>query len=141
MGALKIYCDGGARGNPGPAAAAFVVFNEKGVVVFKSGRYLNIATNNVAEYTAVLDAAHWVFKNKFSILSVCFFLDSQLVVRQLTGIYKLKNTTLAAIAQEIKSLERRLPGKVFYKHIPRLQNKVADGLVNRVLDELSVDKQ
>ena len=87
---LKIFCDGGARGNPGPAAAAFVVFSGNKTLA-KEGKYLGSTTNNQAEYNAVLLAMKWLLKNKSNIdgKKVDFYLDSELVVKQLMGEYKV----------------------------------------------------
>ncbi|MAG60010.1 ribonuclease HI [Candidatus Woesebacteria bacterium] len=128
----KIYCDGGARGNPGPAASAFVVFDEKGKTVFKQSVYLGEETNNVAEYNAVLLAIKWLSSKNFK--EALLFLDSQLVVNQLTGIFKIKNEKLQELAKQIKALGPKLKGTVKYKNVPRIENKIADFLVNEELD-------
>ena len=129
---INIYCDGGSRGNPGPAASAFVGFNEEGRVVAKFAKTLGVATNNVAEYKAVLMALTWAVGNWTG--DVTFFLDSQLIVNQLTGKFRIKNKQLMKIVVEIKSLEESFSGKIRYKHVPREKNKIADTLVNRTLD-------
>ena len=132
---LKVYCDGGARGNPGPAAGAFVVV-EDNKIIHTSSRFLGSTTNNVAEYSAAYDALRWLAVNKKSAHSKpSFFLDSELVVRQLSGSYKIKSPKLKPLAAKIKALEKKVTGGVSYNYIPRTKNKLADELVNKQLDK------
>lgn len=129
---ITIHTDGGSRGNPGPAACAFVA--DKGGNNLASGsKYLNITTNNIAEYNGVLIAFDWLINNHVAD-NVVFFLDSELVVKQLNGLYKIKNTELQQLAIQIKSKINLLKGKVNFINIPREQNKLADKLVNQELD-------
>ena len=133
---LAVFSDGGARGNPGPAASSFVIlFNGKELI--RESKYLGNTTNNVAEYFGVLLAMDWISKNKTlpRIEQIVFNLDSQLVVRQLMGIYKIKEAKLKAIANKIKSLQTTLDKKIIFVHIPREKNKLADKLVNETIDE------
>jgi len=129
---VNIFTDGGSRGNPGPAASAFVVKNTDGEIVYKAGVYLGESTNNKAEYMGLLNAWNWVVANNIS--QVNFFLDSELVVKQITGIYKIKDSSLSVIASKIKEIERNSGIKVSYTHVLRHNNKDADKLVNEVLD-------
>lgn len=132
-GVLKVFCDGGARGNPGPAASAFVVFSPDGKILAKEGKSIGQATNNVAEYKAVLFALEWLSKrNKEE--KILFFLDSQLVVSQLNGRFKIKDKKLLDLVFKIKELEKNFTGKIIYKNIPREKNKMTDSLVNQTLD-------
>lgn len=130
---LRVYCDGGARGNPGPAASAFIVVLPDGKILVKKGVFIGETTNNIAEYKAVLFALEWLLDLRYS-GEVIFFLDSQLVVNQMTGKFKIKNKNLLSIASKIKSLEKKFRGKIFYKNIPREQNKITDLLVNKTLN-------
>lgn len=132
---LTINCDGGSRGNPGPAACAFVV-SEEGKEIFSKGTFLGETTNNVAEYNAVLTAFEWLSlnKEKYKDYNVTFILDSELVVRQLTGVYKIKNENLKELAIKIKLLENKLPIKISFTNVLREKNKSADLLVNTTLD-------
>ncbi|TSC88752.1 MAG: ribonuclease HI [Microgenomates group bacterium Gr01-1014_5] len=132
MGGIIIHCDGASRGNPGRAAAAFVV-TVGGKVIYKSGKLLGVATNNVAEYSAVIEALLWVTDNPTD-QSLVFVLDSQLIVNQLNGIYKIKNLTLQKLAQTAKKLEKDIGQKIVYRNVPRAQNREADTLVNQILD-------
>lgn len=133
MEPLKIYCDGGARGNPGPAASAFVVVGDSGNILVKKGKYIGATTNNVAEYMAVLLALDWVGKNNIT-LSPTFFLDSLLIVNQLNGVYKIRDKKLIHLVHKAKEKEKILQVKIFYRAIPRSENKTADFMVNKVLD-------
>ncbi len=133
-GTINIYTDGGARGNPGPAAAAFVAIRD-GKVVFKNSRFLGVSTNNIAEYQAVVLALSWLLENrKMYQEEIFFYLDSELVVRQLTGIYKIKNKKLKLLVQEVENITRKIKGKISYIQIRRERNKLADKLVNLKID-------
>ncbi len=134
---FKIYTDGGARGNPGPAASAFVVV-KKGIVVEKGSKFLGRATNNEAEYNAVILALHWLVTNKNNLSSskIQFILDSELVVRQLTGVYKVKSKNLKTLIVKTRNLIDILGDvEINFTSIKREKNKLADSLVNKVLDE------
>lgn len=127
-----LYSDGGSRGNPGPAASGFVILNDKGEVVSEGGAYLGITTNNVAEYQAVylgLERAQ-----ELGYKTVDFRMDSLLVVNQMNGSWKIKNADLAIINSRIHELSRRFE-KVTFSHVRREYNKLADGVVNKVLDQ------
>lgn len=132
MNGIIVHCDGASRGNPGPAAAGFVVL-ENGREVHRAGRLLGKATNNVAEYSAVIEALSW-FVEKTPEDTLTFILDSQLIVNQLNGIYKIKDKTLQKLAHVAKSLEKDIPKKIIYRNVPRVQNHIADTLVNQILD-------
>jgi len=136
---LSIFCDGGARGNPGPAAIGFVIF-QNGKIVHKFFKRIGEATNNVAEYRAVIAALEWLLKNYPIIQSsnqlINFFLDSQLIVNQLIGNFKIKNSNLQKLTVRVKNLEKRIGKKINYSYIPRRQNKIADALVNQALNGL-----
>jgi len=133
----KVYCDGGARGNPGPAAAAFVVeVNNK--VIAKDAKFLGNTTNNTAEYQAAILALKWLAKNGNDLPSeITFVHDSELIARQLAGLYKIKNEGLRNLYFSAKSLEKTITAKIKYVSVPRTHNKIADYLVNRILDENS----
>ena len=136
---IKVFCDGGSRGNPGRSAAAFVV-QKNGRVIYSEAKYLGIATNNFAEYSAVLSALSWFRENKGLIKNeIVFFLDSELVVKQIKEDYKIKNKKLKTIFLEIKNLLAGFPPlrgrqKIIFKNISREKNKTADILVNQKLD-------
>lgn len=134
MKTINIYTDGGARGNPGPAAIGIFISDAEGNVILKEGKQIGKATNNVAEYSAVLFALNWIVNSyNFSEKEETyfqFFLDSSLVVNQLNGIFKIKDANLKNFVDKVKSLELKIPGKIIYHHISREKNKIADFLVN-----------
>lgn len=128
---LKLYTDGGSRGNPGPSASGFVLQDMEGTVVEKGGEYLGITTNNQAEYQAVklgLETA-----KKLGAHKVHGHMDSLLVVNQMNGIFKIKNRELWPIHQAITDLKSGF-NKVTFTHVPREMNKLADEQVNIILD-------
>jgi len=132
---LIIYTDGAARGNPGPAASGFVVFSANNRI-YEESKYLEVATNNIAEHTAVLMALEWLQKNFANQRKIIFFnIDSLLVVRQLNGDFKVKSLKILEVVKKSKSLEKELGLDIRFNHIPREENADADTLVNRELDE------
>lgn len=132
---LIIHTDGGSRGNPGVAACAFTA-DLNGKKLQEESEFLGITTNNVAEYSGVILALKWILENgdKLSYENIIFFLDSELVVRQLTGVYKIKKPELQELSLIIKNNIAEINKKIFFKNVPREQNKSADFLVNRELD-------
>ncbi len=135
---MTIFTDGGARGNPGPAACAYVVYDDDGNIRQKCGKYLGTATNNEAEYWAVIEALGYIVSIKNSVSSIAFFLDSQLVVNQLNGKFKVKEARLRELLLKIKSIEGEVtPLSIGYVHVPREQNAAADALVNETLDNMA----
>ena len=132
---MDIYSDGGARGNPGPAACAFVVL-ENGKVLHKEGKYLGKATNNQAEYQGVISALLWVAQFPISNFQfpINFYLDSELVAKQINGVYKVKDRNLKKLFSEVQKIIGRLKTKITFQNIPRTKNKPADFLVNETLD-------
>lgn len=134
---LVVYCDGGARGNPGPAAAAFVVIDETGRLIHREGKFLGSMTNNQVEYEAVVLALEWLRKKALSDNYKIFInLDSRLLVSQLRGEFKIKNKKLQKLIIGIREKEEGFD--ISYHLIPREQNKIADFLVNKILDENKV---
>jgi len=129
---LIIHTDGGARGNPGPAAIG-VVIEENGKEIAGFGKTIGETTNNVAEYTAVIEALQKI--KKIHHTEIIFYLDSTLVVNQLNGIFKIKDARLRELFTKIKILEQEVGGEIHYVSIPREQNRRADYLVNRALDD------
>ncbi len=137
MSGIIIHCDGASRGNPGRAAAAFVVINN-GEVIHKAGKLLGVNTNNMAEYSAVIEALSWLRLDRSWLSSkpetLIFILDSQLIVNQLNGVYKIKNLALQKLAHTAKKLEKDIGQKIVYRNVPRAENHMADTLVNQILD-------
>jgi ribonuclease HI len=126
-----LFADGGSRGNPGPAASGAVLFDERGDVVEEIGTYLGVATNNVAEWTGLLQGLRAALARGVDELAVR--LDSELVVKQLSGAYRVKHPGLIPLHAEAKSLLRKF-AHVDVRHVPRKQNAAADAVVNQVLD-------
>lgn len=132
---IIIYTDGGARGNPGPAACAFIA-EVGGKIVKEDSSFLGSSTNNYAEYQGVIFALKWLGDN-YKILRVTnatFFLDAELVTRQLNGVYKVKDKKLIDLFLQVSELSKKIGLRIFYKSIPRSKNKLADFLVNKELD-------
>lgn len=129
---VKIFSDGGSRGNPGPSASGFVVLDLEDNVLVEKGVYLGVTTNNVAEYTALKLALEEC--RKIGVRKVDAYLDSLLVVNQMKGIFKIKNRDLWPIHDAIKKLAATFD-KVEFSHVPREFNKLADAEVNKALDE------
>lgn len=135
---LTIFTDGGARGNPGPAAIAFVIKDEQGKLLVEKGIFIGKATNNIAEYSAVIAALKWIKENfpaKNEKGRYNFFLDSKLVVSQLNGLFKVKNSKLRELIIEVRKLEREVGGNIFYRFVRREKNYRADRIVNKTLNE------
>ena len=136
---LIVNTDGGSRGNPGKAGIGVVIKNKSGKILCEHGEKIGTATNNIAEYRAVLWATSWIIdymKKSKGISQIDFFLDSLLVVQQLNGIYKIKNNDLRTISFSIKENQALLKIPIRYAHVPREQNKEADVMVNKALDNL-----
>jgi len=131
---LSIYTDGGARNNPGPAAIGIVVQDEMGKTVFEIGKSIGFATNNEAEYEALIFALKWVKENAKEAEDIYFFLDSLLVVSQMSGRYKIKAPHIKILWQRAKTIEISLNKNVKYHLIPRDKNSRADLLLNSALD-------
>jgi len=129
----KIYSDGGARGNPGPAAIGVLVCDEKGQRLGDHGEVIGETTNNVAEYTAVIRGL--TLAAELGVQEADYFLDSELVERQLSGIYKLKAEHLKPLFAQVKEKEKKFK-RVTYFHVPREHEKIkyVDRLVNLALD-------
>jgi ribonuclease HI len=136
---IKVYCDGGSRGNPGPAGIGVVI--EAGKRSQKLKKYLGNKTNNQAEYEAVLFGAKEIVKNYPKTAKIDFYLDSQLVVRQLSGDYKIKNEKLFEIWVRIRNLIIKHSLDVSFFHIPRAKNHRADDLVNMAIDQAIKSKR
>lgn len=140
---LIIHTDGGARGNPGPAAVGVVIEKQQetrdnkqeAITLCKFGKRIGETTNNVAEYTAVIEALKKVKSLNLIVKSeIHFFLDSTLVVQQLNGVFKVKDSNLRRLFFNVRMLEHEVGGAVTYTYVPREQNRRADLLVNQAMD-------
>jgi len=129
----RLSTDGGARGNPGPAAYGYVLEAEDGTVLDARGETIGVATNNVAEYRALIAGLEKAVELGIDELEVVS--DSELLVKQMQGEYRVKNEALRELNDEANSLERKL-GRVRYTAIRREHNELADRLVNEALDAI-----
>jgi len=127
----RLSTDGGARGNPGPAAYGYVLETEDGTVLAAHGEAIGVATNNVAEYRALVEGLRKAAELQVDELEVVS--DSELLVHQMRGDWKVKNDALRELWSEANDLERKL-GKVTYTAVRREHNELADSLVNEALD-------
>jgi ribonuclease HI len=128
---VRLFTDGGARGNPGPAAAAFVLEREDGTVLDARGDAIGVQTNNVAEYTALLNGLRRAAE--LGVTEVEVVSDSELMVKQMRGEYRVKNEALRSLFVDATRLAREV-GSVEYRHVKRAHNELADRLVNDALD-------
>jgi len=133
---VKVFADGGSRGNPGPSASGFVVLDMEDNVLVDRGIYLGVTTNNQAEYTALKLALEEC--RKMGAKEIQVYMDSLLVVNQMKGIFKIRNRELWPLHQAIKDLVQGFK-HVSFSHVPREFNKLADAAVNRALDEHLAD--
>jgi pterin-4a-carbinolamine dehydratase/ribonuclease HI len=129
---VKLFGDGGSRGNPGPSAGGFALLDMHDNILLTSGKYLGITTNNQAEYHSLKGGLEAALEQHVRIVHV--FMDSLLVINQMKGLYKVKNRDLWPIHEAIKQLVTQFK-HVDFTHVPREFNKLADGIVNKTLDE------
>ena len=127
----KLSTDGGARGNPGPAAYGYVLEAEDGTVLAAHGERIGVATNNVAEYRALIEGLRKALE--LAVDEVEVISDSELLVKQMTGEYRIKNAALQELSLEASHLARKL-SHVSYRAVRREHNELADRLVNEALD-------
>jgi probable phosphoglycerate mutase len=127
----RLSTDGGARGNPGPAAYAYVLEAEDGTVLDARGQAIGLATNNVAEYRALVEGLRRAAEIGIDELEVVS--DSELLVKQMRGEYRIKNEALRTLAGEAEDLAQQV-GRVTYTAVRREHNELADRLVNEALD-------
>ncbi len=127
----RLFTDGGARGNPGPAAYGFVLEDPEGETLAAHGATIGIATNNVAEYSGLIAGLRKAIE--LGIVAVEVVSDSELMVKQMRGEYRVKNEALRALRDEADQLARKLK-QVEYRHVKRAHNELADRLVNEALD-------
>jgi len=133
---LTIYTDGGSLNNPGQAAYAFLVYADK-KLIHKQNEVIGIASNNVAEYTALIRALEYISaqvkSEKLKVKSLQIYSDSQLMVNQVNGIYKVKNKDIKPLHSKVKLLDAELGVPIKYTHVLREKNKEADVLVKEAL--------
>jgi len=137
---LITYTDGGSRGNPGLAASGVYITTEEGKEVARFGKTLGIATNNFAEYTAIIEALSWINSNREMLDPLDGIecrMDSLLACKQLLGEFKVKHPHIRPLFDQVKLLQQTLAVPFRFVHIPREKNAIADREVNRALDKLA----
>jgi ribonuclease HI len=137
---LIIYTDGGARGNPGPAGVGVVVMNGEGRVLKELSQYIGKCTNNFAEYEALIRAFELIdrmYAEKLREIEIEVRMDSELVVRQLKGEYRVKEPGLKGQFARVGMLRVSEMPNIVFVHVPREENVRADRLVNKAIDEAS----
>lgn len=136
---IIVHTDGGSRGNPGEAALGVHITTSSGEQLAGFGKRLGIATNNTAEYRALLASIDWLLTHQDVVKQydgITFRLDSELLVKQITGIYKVKSMELKGFYMQVIEQEKRLGVPVLFEHVRREFNKEADAWVNKALDNL-----
>ncbi len=128
---MKLFTDGGSRGNPGPGAIAAVIKDASNQIVHDEGKFIGTCTNNEAEYKALIMGLENAINLNIAELSC--FLDSELVVKQLNGEYKVRHENIIPLFQKVLDLKKSFKS-ITFTHVARAQNKDADALVNQVLD-------
>ncbi len=133
---INVYTDGGSRGNPGPSAFGLVVYDDQQQIIHKDSKYLGVKTNNEAEYAGLIAALEWIKKNqsKLNLSNINFYSDSQLMVRQISGIYRVKASNLIPIFQEAKKLISQINLSINFQDVRRELNELADQLANEAMD-------
>ncbi len=129
---LSLFTDGACRGNPGPGGAGAVLLSVDGQEVSRVKKFLGHCTNNIAEYRALILGLEEALKQ--GCRSISIFMDSELLVRQLQGVYRVKNPALQPLMTEVRSLLAHFDAWEV-DHVPRRENALADGLANEALDE------
>ncbi len=140
MKKVHVYTDGGSRGNPGPSGIGVFICEPNGTMIKEVKKFLGHGTNNVAEYTAVLIALHTLhtlYGAKTHEIHVEVRMDSELVQRQLTGVYRVKDATLKTIFEKIMHYKTLHFPHISFVHVRREQNKEADRLANEAMDKKS----
>lgn len=129
---VRLWTDGASRGNPGPASVGVVIQDVSGAMLEELSERLGVRTNNFAEYEAVRRGLARALD--LGATAAELHADSELVIRQLTGVYKVRNPDLLPLFEAVKALERQFPDGVQYRHVRREQNRAADALANLALD-------
>lgn len=135
---ITVYTDGGSRGNPGHSGYGLVIYDEFQKILFQESKYLGTKTNNEAEYSGLIGALDWLSKNQDKKISkINFYSDSQLMVRQLQGKYKVKAPNLKPFFQKAQQLISSIKIPIIFQDIRRDFNQLADDLANQAMDRKS----
>jgi len=138
MKKLTAYIDGACKGNPGQAGIGVVIYNESGAIIYETGKSIGKATNNIAEYEALIHALEKAGELKCEAL--CVYTDSELLARQINGFYKVKNENLRGLFLKAKELMRNFTD-IRVRHIDRENNKYADNLADQALWPQNSEKE
>lgn len=133
---LSVFTDGGSRGNPGISGCGVVIKNDD-QIIFQKGRFLGVGTNNEAEYQGLITALEYLVSNPTTVEKINIFMDSQLVVRQIQGIYKLKSPNLIPLNHQVSELLSQLTVPYEFTDVRREFNSLADQLANQAMDSRS----
>ncbi len=131
---VKIFTDGGSRGNPGQSGFGVVVVDEKKQIIFEASKYLGIKTNNEAEYEGLIFGLKWLKKNESKIDQAEFNADSELMIKQMLGIYKVKAGNLKDLNKQAREFVLAIKAKINFVAIKREFNSQADALANEAMD-------
>lgn len=133
---VNVYTDGGSRGNPGPSGYGLVIFDDKKNILYQESKFLGVKTNNEAEYLGLLASLVWIKNHHqlYQIDKVNFFADSQLLVRQLQGKYKIKASNLKDLFSQAQQLLNQIKLDCRFNDIRRELNTLADELANQAMD-------
>lgn len=134
---VSIYTDGGSRGNPGPAAYGWVVYDQNKTIIQKQSKFLGVKTNNQAEYLGLLAALTWLKNNQHRFTSAHLYSDSQLLVKQIENHYKVKSKNIKPLFSTAQKLIDQISLPIKFFHLLRHQNKLADQLANQAMDQAS----
>lgn len=134
---ISVYTDGGSRGNPGVSGYGLVIYDENKNIIFQQSKFLGVKTNNEAEYLALIAALSWINENlsHLQISQVNLFSDSQLIVRQVLGQYKIKAVHLKSLHATVLQLLSQINLPYHYTDVPRETNQLADKLANQAMDQ------
>ncbi len=135
---ITVYTDGGSRGNPGHSGYGLVIYSDSQKILFQESKYLGIKTNNEAEYSGLIGALDWLSKNQDSKFSkINFYSDSQLMIRQIQGKYKVKAPNLKPFFQKAQELINSIKIPIIFQDVRRDLNQLADELANQAMDRKS----
>ena len=131
---VRAFTDGASRGNPGHSGIGYIVYADNGTTILSGHAYIGSSTNNIAEYTALIKCLRALVALPKQPNSVAVHADSELMVRQLNGVYRVKDEGLKNLYREVKAILSTAPFTVSFTHVPRSQNKEADLLANEAID-------
>jgi ribonuclease HI len=136
---INVYTDGGSRNNPGHSGYGLVIYDNHKKILFKESKYIGIKTNNEAEYLALIGALEWISSNikKYNFTQINFFSDSQLMVRQLQHLYKVKATNLKPLFATVQKFLNEINTPYIFKDVTREFNQLADELANQAMNKKS----